>query len=101
MLSDSINLKNQLYKTIYGLGDKYNKKITKKMGIYRRYWDKMVDVLSEDVVIDLLEKEIVKVKGFRKKQFGMCFGKKPLNQMRKGIVKSKGFSKWKGLKVSS
>ena len=32
------------------------------MGIYRKYWDKMVDVLSEDVVIDLLEKEIVNMK---------------------------------------
>jgi hypothetical protein len=96
----SLEIKQKLYKTIYGLSEKYNKKITKKMGIYRKYWDKMVDVLSEDVVIDLLEKEIVKVKGFRKKQFGRVFGKKPLNQMRKGIVKSKGFSKWKGLKVS-
>ena len=97
---DSINLKQILYKTIYGLSDKYNKKITKKMGIYRRYWDKMVDVLSEDVVVGLLEIEIEKVKSYSRKQFGMCFGKKPLNQMRKGIVKSKGFSKWKGLKVS-
>ena len=94
---DSINLKQILYKTIYGLSDKYNKKITKKMGIYRRYWDKMVDVLSEDVVVGLLEIEIEKVKSYSRKQFGMCFGKKPLNQMRKGIVKSKGFSKWKGL----
>ena len=94
---DSINLKQILYKTIYGLSDKYNKKITKKMGIYRRYWDKMVGVLSEDVVVGLLEIEIEKVKSYSRKQFGMCFGKKPLNQMRKGIVKSKGFSKWKGL----
>ena len=97
---DSLVLKQILYKTIYGLSDKYNKKITKKMGIYRRYWDKMVDVLSEDVVVGLLEIEIEKVKSYSRKQFGMCFGKKPLNQMRKGIVKSKGFSKWKGLKVS-
>ena len=94
---DSLVLKQILYKTIYGLSDKYNKKITKKMGIYRRYWDKMVDVLSEDVVVGLLEIEIEKVKSYSGKQFGMCFGKKPLNQMRKGIVKSKGFSKWKGL----
>ena len=94
---DSLVLKQILYKTIYGLSDKYNKKITKKMGIYRRYWDKMVDVLSEDVVVGLLEIEIEKVKSYNRKQFGMCFGKKPLNQMRKGIVKSKGFSKWKGL----
>ena len=94
---DSLVLKQKLYKTIYGLSTKYNKKITKKMGIYRRYWDKMVDVLSEDVVVGLLEIEIEKVKSYSRKQFGMCFGKKPLNQMRKGIVKSKGFSKWKGL----
>ena len=94
---DSLVLKQILYKTIYGLSTKYNKKITKKMGIYRRYWDKMVDVLSEDVVVGLLEIEIEKVKSYSGKQFGMCFGKKPLNQMRKGIVKSKGFSKWKGL----
>ena len=57
----------------------------------------MVDVLREDVVVGLLEIEIEKVKSYNRKQFGMCFGKKPLNQMRKGIVKSKGFSKWKGL----
>ena len=57
----------------------------------------MVDVLREDVVVGLLEIEIEKVKSYSRKQFGMCFGKKPLNQMRKGIVKSKGFSKWKGL----
>ena len=57
----------------------------------------MVGVLSEDVVVGLLEIEIEKVKSYNRKQFGMCFGKKPLNQMRKGIVKSKGFSKWKGL----
>ena len=97
---DVVELKNKLYGTIYGLSTKYNKKITKKMSMFRKYWDKMVDELSEDVVVGLLEKEIDKVKGFSRKQFGMCFGKKPLNQMRKGIVKSKGFSKWKGLKVS-
>ena len=101
MLLDRINLKEKLYKTIYGLSTKYNKKITKKMGMYRKYWDKMVEELSEDVVVGLLEKEIDKVKGYSRKQFGMCFGKKPLNQMRKGVVKSKSFSKWKGLKVSS
>jgi hypothetical protein len=94
---DSLVLNQILYKTIYGLSDKYNKKITKKMGIYRRYWDKMVDVLSENIVVVLLEIEIEKEISNNRKQFGMCFGKKPLNQMRKGIVKSKGFSKWKGL----
>ena len=57
----------------------------------------MVDELSEDVVVGLLEKENDKVNSYSRKQFGMCFGKKPLNQMRKGIVKSKGFSKCKGL----
>ena len=71
------------------------------MSMYRKYWDKMVNELSEDVVVGLLEKEIDKVKEYSRKQFGMCFGKKPLNQMRKGVVKSKSFSKWKGLKVSS
>lgn len=94
----TIQLKHNLYNLINQLSRKYNKKISKKMGMYRRYWDNIIGDDCSDSLDRLLTKEIQKIKNLSRKEFGMCFGKKPLNQRRKGSMYGNETYKWKSLK---
>tara|TARA_B110001454_G_C12517536_1_gene349587 strand:- start:149 stop:556 length:408 start_codon:yes stop_codon:yes gene_type:complete len=101
---DSLVLKQKLYKTIYGLSDKYNKKIQSKMSLYREEWDKKVELFGDSMVMEL-NKEIERIEGFSRKEFCTLFGKRDKNQIRKGNhktllkrgkVKEYRYSKYKG-----
>ena len=94
-MNEVIHLKNKLYKLIYQKSNKYQKKIVRKMSLYRKDWDRKVEVLG-DRVLDKLNSEIEMVKGLSKKNFSMMFGKKPKKQYRKGRLKSKRYSQYKG-----
>mgnify|MGYP001299041391 FL=1 len=104
MLLDSIKLKQKLYKTIYGLSDKYNKKIKSKMSLYKEEWDKKVKLFGDGMVMEL-NKEIERIEGFSRKEFTTLFGKRDKNQIRKGNhktlmkrgkVKEYRYSKYRG-----
>jgi hypothetical protein len=84
-INNTNQLKNKLYTIINQLSKKYNKKITRKMGMYRRYWDGIIGTECSESLDRKLIKEIEKIKKLSRKQFGMCFGKKPLDQCHKGV----------------